>query len=113
MSRTELSEKERDRRVNVILDASKNVFLKNLDIWGFVCSYYPLFNLLYKNYDQLNENDKKLFFSLKYLFIHFLYENSTTPISPDKLIKFLNELTNLISKSLIINSNNIQISLSF
>lgn len=90
----------------------KNVFLKNLDLWGFVCSYYPLFNLLYKNYDQLNENDKNLFFSLKYLFIHFLYETSTTAISPDKLIQYLNELTNLISKSLIINSNNIRISLS-
>lgn len=90
----------------------KNVFLKNLDVWGFACSYYPLFNILYKNYDKLNENDLNLFFALKYLFIHFLYETSTTAISHDKLIDYLNDLSNLISKSLIINSKNIRISLS-
>ena len=80
----------------------KEVFIKNIDIWGFVCCYYPIYDLLYENYDSLNNNDLELMNNLKYLIIHFLFETSTTKISNIDLLHFLERITPLFSNSLII-----------
>ena len=73
----------------------KEVFIKNVDIWGFICSYYPIYDVLYNNYNNLNDTKLELLNNIKYLIIHFLFENSTTAISYNEVIQFLNRITPL------------------
>ena len=84
----------------------KEVFIKNIDIWGFICCYYPIYDLLYENYNSLNNNDLELMNNLKYLIIHFQFENSTNPISYGDLLLFLERITPLFYNSLIIEEKN-------
>lgn len=77
------------------------VFIKNIDIWGFVCVYYPIIDLLYSNYNTLTETDLELFANLKYLIIHYLFENAVEPIPTQELITFLKNITILFSQSSI------------
>ena len=84
-----------------IEDYFNKVFIKNIDIWGFVCIYYPIIDLLYSNYNTLTETDLELFVNLKYLMIHYLFENSVQPIPTQELITFLKNITILFSKSSI------------
>jgi hypothetical protein len=51
------------------------VFIKIVDIWGFIISYLPIFSALFDNYEKLNETEMKLFEYLNRLNIsgtHFL-----------------------------------------
>jgi serine/threonine protein kinase len=68
------------------------VFIKNIDIWGFVTIYLEFFDKIYKNFDKLNEYQMQFLEKIRYIIIHFLYENPNEPIQIDELI---NELTNL------------------
>lgn len=61
------------------------VFLKNIDIWGFVMVYIPLYEYMYQKNEALVKQ-------IKYIIIHFLYETPTEPINVDLLV---NELTKL------------------
>jgi len=69
-----------------------NVFLKNIDIWGFVMSYVYIIERLHANFEKLQESQMDLFLKLKYIIIHFLYETPTQPINIGDLVT---ELTNL------------------
>jgi len=62
------------------------VFIKNIDIWGFVMVYFVFINHKNKN------NSNKLFEKIKYMVVHFLFESPTKPIDVNKLIHFLKEL---------------------
>ncbi len=90
----------------------KNVFLKNIDIWGFITCYFPMFELLYFNFGSLTSIDLDLYNNLRYLIIHFLYDYSDKPIPVKELSSFLFNLNPLISKSIIINDSNINVSSS-
>lgn len=70
----------------------ENVFLKNIDIWGFTMIYIVLYEELYNSFNNLNEYQMEFINKIKYIIIHFLYENPTTPIDVSSLV---NELTNL------------------
>ena len=70
----------------------ENIFLKNIDIWGFVMVYIVLYEELYKSFDELNEYQMEFINKIKYIIIHFLYEN---PIDPIDISSLVNELTNL------------------
>ena len=70
----------------------ENVFLKNIDIWGFTMIYIVLYEYLYTSFDELNHNQMEFISKIKYIIIHFLYETPTTPIDISSLVK---ELTNL------------------
>jgi len=83
-----------------------NVFIQNVDIYGFIWIYYPIVELLYEHYDSLSQNDLELFSNLRYLFIHYLFEISTTPIPVNELISFLKKITILFSQSNISNMTN-------
>jgi hypothetical protein len=68
------------------------IFLKNIDIWGFVMVYISIYEYLYENYDNLNEAEMQFITKLKYIIIHFLYESPIDPIDATSLVE---ELTNL------------------
>ena len=70
----------------------EQVFLKNIDIWGFTFIYIILYEELYKSYNDLNEYQMQFINKIKYIIIHFLYESPITPIDVSSLV---NELTNL------------------
>jgi hypothetical protein len=75
-----------------VMSYFNNVFLKNIDVWGLVMTYYPIVNILHQNFSKLNKVELQLFNKLKFIFVHFLFENSTEPININNLVKELKEL---------------------
>jgi len=73
-------------------DYFNNVFLKIVDIWGFIMVYIALYEELFENYDTLYESQMQFIDHIKYIIIHFLFENPTTTIDITELV---NELTKL------------------
>ena len=69
----------------------KEVYLKNLDIWGFAMSFLILFNLLCKNDSTLNDKEQKSLSSLCNMFIYIL-ETDTTPIDPERISNYVGEV---------------------
>jgi serine/threonine protein kinase len=76
-----------------------DVFIKNIDIWGFVMIYMPFISFLYDKYNDLNKYEKKLFNKLKYIIVHFLFENPCDPIDMNELSKELKTINNLFQES--------------
>jgi hypothetical protein len=74
----------------------KNVFLKNIDIWGFTMIYIEFYSKLYISFKTLNEYQMEFIIKIKYIIIHFLYESSITPIDTSSLITELTNLNKLI-----------------
>jgi len=79
------------RGLKIYLDS---VFIKNVDIWGFVMCYLPIIRFLSHNYDLLNILQKDLFETLKSLIIIYLYGDPNEPIleKPD-FFETLNNIT--------------------
>lgn len=75
-----------------------NNFIKTIDIWGFIISYLPLYELLFENYYDLTSNQYNLFKNLKYIFLNYLYEPHIKPIKIENLENDLKELNFLINK---------------
>lgn len=80
------------------------VFIKNIDIWGFIMIYIPFISFLYEKYDTLSYNEKKLFHKIKYIIVHFLFETPCDPINIADLTKELKQLNALFSKTYILNA---------
>lgn len=76
-----------------------DVFIKNIDIWGFVMIYMPFISFLYDKYNTLNTYEKKLFYKLKYIIVHFLFETPCEPININELAKELKSLNKLFNES--------------
>jgi hypothetical protein len=68
------------------------IFLKNIDIWGFTMTYIVLYEHLYDSFNKLSNYQIQFINKLKYIIIHFLYEN---PIEPINISSLIQELTNL------------------
>jgi hypothetical protein len=77
-----------------------NIFIKLIDIWGFIISYLPLYELLFENYDNLTPKQNQVFNKLKYIFLNYLYESKTKVIKVDNLENDLKELNFLIEKNI-------------
>jgi hypothetical protein len=73
-----------------------NVFIKIVDIYGFICIYYPLLELLFENYNNLNKNQLDIFKHIKMIFITYLYSERVEPINIDELVYNLEKLGKLI-----------------
>jgi len=72
------------------------VYVKIVDIWGFITSYYPILEMLYNNYFSLKENEMKILKKIEYIFNEYLYNRRHEPIDVNNLMNDLNELGNLI-----------------
>ena len=77
-----------------------NVFIQIVDIWGFICVYYPIAELLYNNYDNLSVSELKIFNKIKYIFVTYLFNPRHEPIDLNLLYSDLNDLGNLINNKL-------------
>ena len=93
----------KDRAFN--LEQYFQVFISNVDIWGFVMIYIPFVKHLSNHYTKLSSIDKELFEKFTYIFHHFLFENATTTINTKELILELKQLNLLIDKSDITERN--------
>jgi hypothetical protein len=74
-----------------------NVFIKIVDIYGFILTYFSMLEVLFNNYDNLNVTQKNIFDSLKSIFIHYLYLPRIVPINVNELINDFQKL-NLLFK---------------
>ena len=83
-----------------------NVFIKIIDIYGFVISYLPILEALFQNYTKLNEVELKLFESLKKIFIKYLFTPIIKPINVSELTSDLKDLNKILNMTGINNSNN-------
>jgi hypothetical protein len=68
------------------------VFIKIIDVWGFISIYFCILEELFEFRDSLTENEKELFQKLKHIILIYLYNPRTTPISFVKLSKDLKSL---------------------
>lgn len=73
-----------------------NVFIKIIDIWGFIISYVPLYELLFENYTNLTNNQYLIIKKLKQIFIKYLYHPRIKPINIEDLEHDLKEINLLI-----------------
>lgn len=72
------------------------IFLKNIDIWGFVMIYISLYEYLYSSFEKLNEYQIQFISKIKYIIIHFLYESPINEINVSSLVDELTKLNLLI-----------------
>lgn len=73
-----------------------NIFIQIIDVWGFITSYLPIYELLFENFNKLTAEQMTLFLKLKYLFLNYLYEPRIELIKINNLEKDLKEITTII-----------------
>ena len=73
-----------------------NVFIKIVDVWGFITIYYPVIELLSNNYSSLSRYEMKIFKQLQFIFVEYLYKPRHEPIDMNKLYFDLKTLGNLL-----------------
>jgi len=73
-----------------------NVFIKNVDIWGFINCYYTFIEMLSNNYNNLTLRQKDLFKYLKSVYVNYLYSSSDKPINIKELYADLKEIKKII-----------------
>jgi hypothetical protein len=102
---SKILEKYTDNGSLDIMSYFENVFIKNIDIWGFTMIYIVLYEYLYNTFDDLNEYQMEFITKIKYIIIHFLYENPLEPINVSSLVNELTKLNTIIEKFNINNSS--------
>ena len=75
-----------------------SVFVKNIDVWGFIMIYLPIIENLYDNYDELSEPEIKIIDKIKNIIL-FCIESSTESIEINKLVDQLKELNPLFLRA--------------
>ena len=83
-----------------LLDYFNNVFLKNIDVWGLTIIYMAFLDNLYENYkdtNKMNMYHSQFIEKIKYIIIHFLFENPTEVIDINKLAYELHSLNAIIA----------------
>jgi hypothetical protein len=76
----------------------QDVFLKNIDIWGFTMIYIVFYEHLYQDFNELNQYQMEFILKIKYIIIHFLYESPIKPIDISSLVNELTSLNKVIEK---------------
>jgi hypothetical protein len=81
-----------------LLDYFNNVFLNNIDVWGLTIIYMEFLDNLYEIYkDKLSSYHLQFIEKIKYIIIHFLFENPTEVINITSLAYELQSLNDIIS----------------
>ena len=75
-----------------------SVFVKNIDVWGFIMIYLPILEKLYDHFDELSEPEIKIIDKIKNIIL-FCIESSTEPIEINNLIEQLKELNPLFLRA--------------
>ena len=77
-----------------------NIFVKNVDVWGLLMTYYPIMEIIYDNYKTSSKNEIKIFNFIKSLYLNVLYKNGDKVINVSKVLKEMNKFTNLFKNSI-------------
>jgi len=75
------------------------VYIKIVDIWGFITSYYPMLEMLSNNRATLNENEVKILKKIEYIFNEYLYTPRHEPYNITELFNDLKDLGDSIHMS--------------
>lgn len=87
-------------------DYFENVFLKNIDVWGFTTCYFSLVDFIIdKNKGEIKPNQLKLMNKVKEAYL-LLIESSDKPIDIDKLVSILEDINPLLNNNLKKEFNN-------
>jgi hypothetical protein len=73
------------------------IFIKIVDIYGFIISYLPIFQALFENYSKLNQMELNLFEALKEIFIKYLFSPRIETINESELTSKLKELNKIFN----------------
>ena len=73
-----------------------NVYIKIVDVWGFIITYVPLLEILFENYNNLNETELNLFNHMKQIFIQYLYNPRIKEIPIQELTMDLTQINKLL-----------------
>jgi serine/threonine protein kinase len=76
-----------------------NVFVKIVDVWGFIIAYTPVLEILFENYDEASDMDRVLFDSIKDIYVKYLYTPRSTAINVSELSNELRHLNTLITRN--------------
>lgn len=75
-----------------IMDYFNNVFIKNIDIWGFIMTYMAII-------EELENANSPLYYAfvkkIKNIVFHFLYDSPTKAMNIQKLVELLKELNEI------------------
>lgn len=75
-----------------IMNYFNSVFMKNIDIWGFIMTYMAIV-------EELENIDSPLYYEfvkkIKNIVFHFLYDSATKPMNIQKLVELLKDLNEL------------------
>jgi serine/threonine protein kinase len=74
----------------------KNIYLKNADIWGFVMVYSSILEEMYNKFNKLSGKELLIYEKIKYLIVHFLFEDPLIPINIPELYKELHNLGQIL-----------------
>jgi serine/threonine protein kinase len=72
------------------------VYVKIVDVWGFINIYYPFLEMLANNYMKLSASELKMFKQLQFIFNEYLYNPRHEPIDMDELFGDLKRFGNFI-----------------
>lgn len=73
-----------------------DVYVKIVDVWGFINVYFPFLEMLANNYMKLSSNELKMFKQLQFIFNEYLYNPRHEPIDMEELFADLNRFGNFI-----------------
>jgi hypothetical protein len=68
------------------------IFIKIVDVYGFIVCYYPVLEIYYENYENLTLHEKKIYYTIKEIFLKYLYEPRIEIINVDDLKHHLKSL---------------------
>lgn len=91
-----------------IRDYLDNVFIENLDLWGFCSAYFPFLELLFNNYNKLSNTEKNIFDLIKNVFVT-LYVTSAKKLDINEIINELKKLDKLFEKTIVNIPNSINL----
>lgn len=76
------------------------VYIKIVDIWGFITSYYPILEMLSNNRVKLKEKEIKILERIEYIFNEYIYTPRHEPYNLTELLNDFKDLGNDIHMSI-------------
>lgn len=73
-----------------------HVFIKIVDIWGFISVYFVFILLFYKNYSKLTLKEIEIFKKIKFIMSEYLYKPRIKPIDMNALFFHLKDLERIL-----------------
>lgn len=72
------------------------IYIRNVDIWGFIMAYSPMLEHYCNNYKELGKQERKVYAKLRDIFVDNLYASPLTVIDPSELKKELKQFSHLL-----------------